>query len=564
MKKVGFGTRPSELKGRDKKIDFETEGIKTPQERTSLRKPDDKPAVKIILISALILAGVLFACFFLFGSSFDRSLDRVEFVLPEKELRVKDGESFKVNYNDGIIYKRTVMAGFYRLFPPDDIVFQIDGVSKPVINDEDLTVFLQPEKKTSYEITISQKGEAVGKLSFSLEMDSKGWIKRAESADDKGVRVDCYKKAVSLDPDSEDVHIALGHLYESEKKLKSASSEFEAVVKINPKNVMALKSLVKLYKKRGVKKRLVHIYEKLGEADTSQSDEYYYQGGILAEQVFSRSSALTFYRKSLNENRKHLDARQRLIKIYEHDKQWKRAARNTKVLIELDPKNPDLYLYISDLYLKMNNKKLAAESAEKAEKLKPGNAAICLQLAHIYEKGKDYDKAAKYYVKSIKLNRKNDAAYNNLGLLLEKKGKVKDAIKNYKSAVALKPKNTGYLINLADAYEKDKKWHSAVNTYDKVVKVDKKNKAAWEAIASIAYDKLKSKWKVLSAYQALSKIEPKKIIWHQKTADLYENLGKLSKAKKEYEAILKIDPKNKRARKRYVEISKMKVINGSI
>jgi len=69
---------------------------------------------------------------------------------------------------------------------------------------------------------------------------------------------------------------------------------------------------------------------------------------------------------------------------------------------------------------------------------------------------------------------------------------------------------------------------------------------------------------VLSAYQALSKIEPKKIIWHQKTADLYENLGKLSKAKKEYEAILKIDPKNKRARKRYVEISKMKVINGSI
>jgi len=36
-----------------------------------------------------------------------------------------------------------------------------------------------------------------------------------------------------------------------------------------------------------------------------------------------------------------------VIKIYEHDKQWKRAARNTKVLIELDPKNPDLYLYIS-------------------------------------------------------------------------------------------------------------------------------------------------------------------------------------------------------------------------
>ncbi len=560
MKKIGFGTRPSELKGRDKKIDFDAEGIKTPSGRTSLREPAEKSVLKIILAVAAILAGVLLVCLFFIGSS----LDRVELISAEKELIVKDGDSFKVNYYDGLVYKRTVMTGFSRLFPPDDIVFQIDGVLKPVLNDEDLTLFLQPEKKTSYEIRISQKGEAVGKLSFSLEMDSKGWIKRAESVSDREVRRACYKTAVSLDADSEDAHIALGRLYESEKKLKSASAEFEAVIKINSKNVTALKALVKLYKKRGVKKRLVHIYEKLGAADTYQSDEHYYQGGLLAEQVISRSKALTLYRKSLNVNRRHIDARQRLIKVYEHDKQWKRAAGNTKVLIELDPKNPDLYLYMSDLYLKMKDRKKAAASAEKAEKLKPGNAGICLQLAHIYEKGKDYDKAAKYYKKCIKLNRKNDAAYNNLGLLLEKKGKVKEAIKNYKSAVALKPKNTGYLINLADAYEKNRDWANAVRTYEKIVKIDKKNKAAWEAIATISYDKLKSKWKVLEAYLALSKIEPKKVVWHQKAAALYERLGKLSKAKKEYEAILKIDPKNKQARKRYVEISKMKAINGSI
>ncbi len=75
-------------------------------------------------------------------------------------------------------------------------------------------------------------------------MDAKGWVKRAEKTDDLKVRKICYKKAVELDPDSEDAHIALGRLFESEKKLKSASAEFEAVVKINSKNVTALKALV--------------------------------------------------------------------------------------------------------------------------------------------------------------------------------------------------------------------------------------------------------------------------------------------------------------------------------
>ncbi len=86
-------------------------------------------------------------------------------------------------------------------------------------------------------------------------------------------------------------------------------------------------------------------------------------------------------------------------------------------------------------------------------------------------------------------------------------------------------------MNLADAYERDGSWTSAVKTYEKIVKIDKKNKTAWEAIASLSYNKLKSKWKAVEAYLALSKIEPKKVVWHQKAADLYKQLGKYSREK---------------------------------
>jgi len=562
MKKVSFGTRPSELKGRDKKIDFHNDST---GDLSSLNRPRKKAAgsgrvVKIIII--VIVLGLVFAGLTFSGLSFKTSLDRVVFIAGEKQLIVKKGESFKTNYADGLVLKRVILSGFYRLFPPEDIIFQLGEVERPANNSEDMAVFLEPEKKTSYEILFLKQGEDIGRLFFSIEMDAKGWIKRAEKTDDLKARKICYEKAVELDPDSEDSHIALGRLFENDKKLKKASAEFEAVVKINSKNITALKALVDLYKKRGIKKKRVAIYEKLGDADTSQADTYYYQGGLLAEQVISSSSALNLYRKVLEVNKNHIEARQKLIKIYEKNKQWDRAVANTKVLVALDPNNHDLHLYLSDLYLKLNDRTKAVESAKIAEKLKPGSAAICLQLAHIYEQGKDYGNAVTYYEKSIRYYRKNDGACNDLGLIYEKQGKIKDAIKNYKKAVVLKPKNTGYLINLADAYEKDSSWANAVKTYEKIVKIDKKNKTAWEAIASLSYKKLKSKWKAVEAYFALSKIEPKKIIWHQKAADLYEQLGKFLKAKKEYEAILKIAPKNTKARKKYVELSK-KAINGS-
>ena len=563
MKKVSFGTRPSELKGRDQKIDFHDEGIEGLRKTIRSDKKPANPRVNIKVMVTVFAFSVLFAGVYFYGLSSDTSLVRVEFVSGEKQLSVKDSESFKINYADGLVLNSVVLSGLYRFFPPDDIFFRIGEVEIPAKSSEDISAFLQPEEKSSYEMIFSRKGEDIGRLSFLLEMDAKGWVQRAEKTNDLKARKICYQKAVELDPDSEDAHIALGRLLESEKKLKSASAEFEAVVKINPKNVTALKALVELYEKRGIKKKLVTIYEKLGDADPSQADKYYYQGGTLAEQVISSSSALNLYRKVLEVDKNHIDARQKLIKIYEQEKQWNRAAANTKVLIELDPKNHDLYLYLSDLYLKLKDRKKATEAAKTAEKLMPGSAAISLQLAQIYEKGKDYDNAVKYYEKSIKYYNKDDGAYNALGLILEKQGKVKDSIKNYKKAVALKPKNKVYLMNLADAYEKDGSWTSAVKTYEKIVKIDKKNKTAWEAIASLSYEKMKSKWKAVEAYLALSKIEPKKISWHQKAADLYEQLGEFTRAKKQYEAILKIDPKNKKARKRYVELSKMKAISGS-
>ncbi len=174
MKKVSFGTRPSELKGWDKNIDFHDEGIEGLRKAIRSEKKPPKPRVNIKVIVIVFAFAVLFAGVYFYGISSDTSLVRVEFVSGEKQLTVKDSESFKIIYADGLVLKRVVLSGFYRLFPPDDIIFRIGEVERPANNSEDISAFLQPEKNISYEIIFSRKV----KISASCLSLSR-WMQRA-------------------------------------------------------------------------------------------------------------------------------------------------------------------------------------------------------------------------------------------------------------------------------------------------------------------------------------------------------------------------------------------------
>ncbi len=571
MKKKGFGTRPSEMKGRTKKIDFDEGAMQsarthhTQSDETVLnarRKPPRRSGTALKMIAGavfLLVAGILVGSLFSSGFSLQPALDHVVFVSGERKVGVQEGAPFTVPFRDGLVLQRVNLKGLYRFFPPDDIVVSVSGVPEETnLFGVDIVPLLAPEKELSYTMDIRKGADVLGKISIVLTMNAQDWISRAEMVEDKKVQTVCYNKAIALDPDSEESHVALGRLYEKEKKITKAIAEYRHAIRINPANVSALQSLAKLYKRKGSSKRLQQTYEKLGKADEKKADIHYFQAGRIAEKRRLPDKAMVLYRKALSKNRAHIDARQRLIKLYEKGKQWNRVAGNTRVLLEYTPKNADLYIYLSEAYLQMDKVSAALRAAKKAEGLKPRDESIYIQLALLHERAKKNNDALAYYKKALKINDKNAAVCNNIGVLLEQKGRRSEAVGYYEKAVALEGGNTGYCINLADAYEKLKKWKKASALYEKIVARDKTNKAAWESLAVVQY-KAKNKWKALEAYQALSRLEPKKILWHKKTAVLYEQLGRLDKARQQYKIILGIDPSNKEAKQKYVEISKKQV-----
>lgn len=584
MRRSRIGQRPSDRKQRGAMMGLDDERDKAPQRRPDYeqdepprRKPPVEPPrppfrragakksgrMRSVFIVALVLAaaaaGAMLASS---GNIFALRVDHVEVQLGETIATAAPGETLDVAYAGGLICKRIVYKGVYRLFAPSSAVFMIEGVEQSANRfNEDLVPLLVPEQQLDYRLVITGgEQQDLGSVEIRLTMTAADWITRSEQVSEPSAQVVCLEKAIALDPDSQDARVALGRLYEGRGELAKAVQEYEAVMKINPDHAGAIRSLVRLYEgDRNKSARLIQLYDRLARIDTGAADGIYFKAAELARKSGQTQSAIEMYRKALEANRGHIPARQQLIKLYEARKEWNRAAGNTVVLLEFEPKNADLRLFLSQMYMNMNNFDAALREAGQAARLRPADAAVLLHQGMLAEKANKPKDAIGFYKEALKMDKKNHAVCNNLAMLLEKQGNRKEAITWYRQAVALSPSNIGYHINLADAYEKNGQLKEAAAAYEALVARDKKNKKAWEALA-VLHERTKNPRKALAAYQALNGLEPKNTVWLLKAAGLYEETGTIAKARDTYKAVLDINPQHTQARKKYVELSKKMIM----
>jgi tetratricopeptide (TPR) repeat protein len=572
MKRSRIGQRPSDIKQRGTMMGLDEEPAAPPRRRPPYEPPrpplrrsaanKSGPMRGVFIVALVVAAAAVGAVLASSGAMFALRVDHVELQLGEKLTAAAPGETLEVPYGGGLLCKRIVYKGIYRLFAPSSVVIMIEGVDQSANRfNENLAGLLAPEQTLDFRLVITaEEKQDLGYVAIRLTMTAADWISRSEQVSGPSAQVVCLEKAIALDPDSQDARVALGRLYESRNERAKAVQEYEAVMKINPDHAGALKSLVRLYEgDRAKTTRLIQLYDRLARTEKSGADGIYFKAAELARKSGQAASAIEMYRKALEINRGHIAARQQLIKLYETRKEWNRAAGNTVVLLEFEPKNADLRLFLSQMYLNMNDFDAALREAGQAARLRPGDAAVLLHQGMLAEKAKKPKEAIGFYKEALKLDKKNHAVCNNLAMLLEKQGSRKEAIPLYKQAVALNPANIGYHINLADAYEKNGQVKEAAAAYEALVARDKQNKKAWEALA-VLHERAKDQRKALAAYQALSGLEPKNTVWLLKAAGLHEQLGNTAKARDTYKAVLDINPQHTQARQKYVELSKKMVM----
>ncbi len=135
-----------------------------------------------------------------------------------------------------------------------------------------------------------------------LTLAAQDWIARAEAVTDTDTKNICFKNAIKANPDSETARLGLAKSFEQKKQVKNAVTEYEEIIKKNPRNRDVLAALVPLYIQTKKTGKLIETYKSLASLDTGKADDYYYKAGSVAEKSGNTGEAIDLYKKSVAAN----------------------------------------------------------------------------------------------------------------------------------------------------------------------------------------------------------------------------------------------------------------------
>jgi tetratricopeptide (TPR) repeat protein len=109
--------------------------------------------------------------------------------------------------------------------------------------------------------------------------------------------------------------------------------------------------------------------------------------------------------------------------------------------IKLDPKNPDIYNALGDVYSELNNGTLAAANYNKALDIDKNYTKALLHMGQLYKRASNYDGAAEQYQKALAIDQNFATAYRELGEVSILQRKVEKAKEYYKKYLELSKNN---------------------------------------------------------------------------------------------------------------------------
>ncbi len=136
----------------------------------------------------------------------------------------------------------------------------------------------------------------------------------------------------------------------------------------------------------------------------------------------------------------------------------KEGVKILEKLIQSNPKDMDLYVFVSRIHIQGRQYDKAMEILRQAESMDvdgANNEKLQYLLAEIYEKQKEYGRAESTLKEILKTNPKNAAVLNFIGYMLADRGiRLEEALQYVKDALVIEPHNGFYLDSLGWAFFK--------------------------------------------------------------------------------------------------------------
>ncbi|MFH1075078.1 MAG: tetratricopeptide repeat protein, partial [Candidatus Firestonebacteria bacterium] len=212
-------------------------------------------------------------------------------------------------------------------------------------------------------------------------------------------------------------------------------------------------------------------------------------------------------------------------------------------ILQKEPKNPDAYFYLGNIYYKQDKPDEAIDMFNKVIELDPKADTTYFNLGLAYGKKGDFELAEKNYKKAAEVNPEYTSPIFALGLLFQIQGKPEKAVEEYKKLLALSDYDARAYKNIGLAYGQMKKYKEAVENLKKAVELDPSDLDSLQRIALMLYQEKDYKGSLEHA-RRLAVSDPANAEAYQIMGSNYNELGKNNEAVEAYEKFVELTPKN--------------------
>ncbi len=140
---------------------------------------------------------------------------------------------------------------------------------------------------------------------------------------------------------------------------------------------------------------LIALLEKEGPGDAARLRLL----ASLYEETGELAKAVATYGRALSQGGKHIETRQRLIRLLQAQGELDRAIAESERLIQAAPKNPEFVLTLAESLLQRGDRKKALEIVERLERASSRDEDTLGRIADFYERLDEKDRATQIYTR---------------------------------------------------------------------------------------------------------------------------------------------------------------------
>ena len=323
----------------------------------------------------------------------------------------------------------------------------------------------------------------------------------------KDKAINCYRKALRINPEYEWALHGLGHAFADKGLLNEAIKEYREALRINPEFAETHNNL-----------------------------------GIVLKDKGLLDEAISEFREALRINPEHIKARYNLGNVLKDKGLLDEAMKECREALRINPEDAEAHNNLGVVLYKKGLLDEAIKEYREALRINPEDTLAHNNLGVVLYKKGLLDEAIKEYREAIRVNPAYANAHYGLGISLHDKGLLDEAMKGYTEAMRLDPKHADAYKKRGDVYYEIGQHERAIADYDEAIRLDPSY--------SFAYNNRGIAYRVLGQYQSAISDYDEAIRTNPRFAKPYYNKALcLQKNLKRYEEALEIW-------KKYLELAK--------